>query len=129
MISGYSSEAFAFCPHKHWWRRLVAPDGQPVLGHPRAAPTACWLDGKLYAIGGYCGLSFPAIEDRSVQELDVRVCAACGATRQQTTQGKLQQCSGCKGAGRAAVYYCSTECATKDWPVHKIVCSDKAMVP
>lgn len=47
MLSAYSSEVFAFCPRKHWWRRLVAPDGQPALGQPRAAPTACWLDGKV----------------------------------------------------------------------------------
>jgi len=57
----------------------------------------------------------------------VRVCAACGATKQQTPEGKLQQCSGCKAAGRASVFYCSTECANKDWPVHRIVCSDKGM--
>ncbi|KAI7846401.1 hypothetical protein COHA_000111 [Chlorella ohadii] len=125
--SAYSSEVFAFCPRKHWWRRLVAPDGQPVLGSPRAAPTACWLDGNLYVAGGYCGLQYPNVEERLVQELDVRVCAACGATKQQTPEGKLQQCSGCKAAGRASVFYCSTECANKDWPVHRIVCSDKGM--
>ncbi len=122
--SAYSSEVFAFCPRKHWWRRLVAPDGQPVLGSPRAAPTACWLDGKvcvtiwrgvrsrrlycmlfhrglagflpaqrsqelpcarrktkvfhspapsclqLYVAGGYCGLQYPNVEERLVQELE-----------------------------------------------------------
>ena len=47
LLSAYSSEVFQFCCKRHWWRRLVAPDGQPALGRPRAGPTACWLDGKV----------------------------------------------------------------------------------
>ncbi|KAJ1554572.1 hypothetical protein HK405_004659, partial [Cladochytrium tenue] len=42
-----------------------------------------------------------------------RACFVC----KKEIEGKPRQCSSCK-----AIIYCSPECATKDWPQHKIMC-------
>ncbi|KAI8841700.1 hypothetical protein BC829DRAFT_420531 [Chytridium lagenaria] len=42
-----------------------------------------------------------------------RACFVC----KEEIKGKTKQCSACK-----AIIYCSAECATKDWPQHKIMC-------
>ena len=57
----------------------------------------------------------------------VKVCAACGRTRKDTGK-RLQQCSRCFDSGKAPVFYCSADCAKADWPVHRVVCSDKGLL-
>ncbi|KAJ3106538.1 hypothetical protein HDU97_006131 [Phlyctochytrium planicorne] len=42
-----------------------------------------------------------------------RACFVC----KQEIKGKTKQCSACK-----AIIYCSADCATKDWPQHKVMC-------
>ena len=56
----------------------------------------------------------------------LKACAHCGAER--GPNGKLYHCGQCKTAGRA-YYFCSRQCMSEDWPVHRIVCSPKGLLP
>ncbi|KAI9328767.1 hypothetical protein DFJ73DRAFT_861369 [Zopfochytrium polystomum] len=49
----------------------------------------------------------------TMQPPPARACFVC----KKDIEGKPRQCSACK-----AIIYCSPECATKDWPQHKIMC-------
>lgn len=52
-------------------------------------------------------ITFPASQNINLQ------CASCGKTENKT----LKKCSRC-----SEVFYCSKECQTKEWPMHKKIC-------
>ncbi|KAJ3187565.1 hypothetical protein HK101_009367 [Irineochytrium annulatum] len=58
--------------------------------------------------------SAPPPTKPELQPMPNRACFVC----KQEIKGKPRQCSACK-----AIIYCSPECAQKDWPQHKIMCS------
>lgn len=126
--SCYSAELFEFCCPTATFRRVMAPDMQPVLGDLRAGGAACWLDGQVYVLGGYYSFAMP-VTQRTVISIDMRVCAHCGVQRAVAPGGKLSQCARCKEEGRPSVHYCSEQCMAQNWPTHRVICSAKGLLP
>ncbi|KAL4433104.1 hypothetical protein ABPG77_006531 [Micractinium sp. CCAP 211/92] len=101
--SCYSAELFEFCCATATFRRVMAPDMQPVLGNLR-----------VYVLGGYISFTMPEAR-RTIVAIDMRVCAHCGVRRADAPGGKLSQCSRCKVEGRPPVHYCSDQCMAQNW--------------
>ncbi|KAJ6484834.1 hypothetical protein C8R45DRAFT_999392 [Mycena sanguinolenta] len=67
-------------------------------------------DGALYH-------SFAALKKFEVQECK-NACSTCLA-KEQDLGRPMRRCAKCQG-----VFYCSKECQTRDWPVHKQMCGE-----
>jgi len=51
----------------------------------------------------------------------VKMCECC-RNHEHPNHAPFKQCSRCVKAVNRRVFYCSSECQTKDWPVHKRIC-------
>ncbi|KAF7378299.1 MYND-type domain-containing protein [Mycena sanguinolenta] len=105
--------AFITCP--------IAPDEARALGYLRMLERNHFIVQALLGIlEAYSGKPAPKISvEEDIQNKQRQpCCCACGERTSAVTT--LKRCSGCK-----IVCYCSKECQSRDWPVHKKLCSGR----
>ncbi|ORY51361.1 hypothetical protein BCR33DRAFT_675996 [Rhizoclosmatium globosum] len=99
---------------------LIEKRTQEIAKNPQlAAPSVVQATAQAKAVATATANAAAGIPNKANQQklpmnpTPSRGCFVC----KKDIEAKTKQCSACK-----SVIYCSAECATKDWPTHKVMC-------